>query len=106
MTLSIRDMQKAIYEQAISLDVRKLTGGQVDTLVALVEKGPLWPGDRPSKIARDELVELGLADHIVAHGEDGYSAATYAGRDIYKKLFGNSDTISEAQRVRKLGVPS
>ena len=76
-----------------------------DTLVALVEGGPLWDGDVPSKSQRDELIRKGLAVRIVHCGEDGYTAATYAGRDAYKAHFGTSlggkaDTIKEARANR------
>lgn len=77
----------------------------IDTLVALVEKGPLWDGDVPSKRGRDELIELGFAVRIVANTpkegwSDGYTAATYSGRDEYKRYFGESDTMKEARAFR------
>ena len=82
-----------------------LTGGEVDTLVALVEHGPLWDGDVPSKVGRDGLLERGLAVKVVVKGEDGWQAATYRGRDAYKALFPGpdsaADTIKEA-RVNRL----
>lgn len=76
-----------------------------DTLVALVENGPLWDGDVPSKTQRDELIEIGLAVRIVVHAGDGWTAATYAGRDAYKAAFPGpdgepADTIPEAQTNR------
>ena len=72
-----------------------MTGGQLDTLVALVENGPCWDGDVPSKAARDELIDQGLAIRVVVKGENGYTAATYTGRDTYCKHFGNMDTIAQ-----------
>lgn len=78
-----------------------MTGGQIDTLVALVENGPCWDGDVPSKSARDELIDLGLAIRVVVKGEDGHTAATYAGRDVYCKHFGNMDTIAQSKAYRK-----
>lgn len=82
-----------------------LTGGEIDTLVALVEEGPLWDGDVPSKAGRDALISSGLAVRVVVKGEDGNTAATYAGRDAYKSYFGTSlggpaDTIAEAKASR------
>lgn len=72
-----------------------------DTLIALVERGPLWDGDVPSKSERDDLLGQGKAIRVVVRGEDGWTAATYAGRDAYKALFpgpdGAADTISEAK---------
>ena len=82
-----------------------LTGGEVDTLVALVERGPLWDGDVPSKTARDSLIARGFAARVVVRGEDGWQAATYAGRDAYKATFpgpdGPADTIKEARINRQ-----
>lgn len=78
---------------------------QLDTLVALVEQGPLWDGDVPSKSGRDALLEKGLAVRVVVKGADGYTAATYRGRDAYKAHFGtalggDADTIDEARGNR------
>jgi hypothetical protein len=82
-----------------------MTGAEIDTLVALVESGPLWDGDVPSKSGRDSLIATGLAVRVVVRGEDGHTAATYAGRDAYKAHFGTAmggaaDTISEARASR------
>lgn len=33
-----------------------MTGAEKDTLIALVEQGPLWDGDVPSKVGRDALI--------------------------------------------------
>lgn len=82
-----------------------MDGAQIDTLVALVERGPLWDGDVPSKVGRDELIVAGLAVRIVVGGQDGYTAATYTGRDAYKAHFGTAlggvaDTIGEAKANR------
>jgi hypothetical protein len=78
-----------------------LNGAEKDTLIALVEKGPLWDGDVPSKQGRDSLVQRGLAAKVIVKGEDGWQAATYAGRDAYKAMYsgpdGPADTINEAK---------
>ncbi len=78
-----------------------LTAAEKDTLIALVERGPLWDGDVPSKQGRDSLVRRGLAAKVIVKGEDGWQAATYAGRDAYKALYpgpdGPADTIKEAK---------
>lgn len=78
-----------------------LTGAELDNLVALIECGPCEDGDVPSKSGRDSLISRGLAVRIVIKMADGYTAATYAGRDAYKAHFGTSlggpaDTIREA----------
>jgi hypothetical protein len=77
-----------------------MNGAAWDTLVALVEQGPLWDGNVPSKQGRDWLVREGLAAKILVRGEDGYQAATYKGAAEYRKHFGE-DTIGEAMAVRK-----
>ena len=64
--------------------------------------------------AADELERLalllaqGLAVRVVVKGEDGWQAATYAGRDAYKSYFGTSlggpaDTIA-AENIRRVAV--
>lgn len=85
--------------------IKPMTGAEIDTLVALVEGGPLWPGDLPSKAGRADLLERGYAVMVVVAGQDGYTAATYAGRDAYCAHFGTSlggeaDTIAEAKASR------
>lgn len=62
-----------------------LNGAEAETLTALVEQGPLWDGDLPSKSGRDGLLQKGYAVRIVVKGQDGYQAATYAGRDADRK---------------------
>lgn len=78
-----------------------MTGAEKETLIALVEQGPLWDGDVPSKAGRDALIAQGLAVRVVVKGDDGWQAATYAGRDAYKALYpgpdGAADTIKEAK---------
>ena len=70
-----------------------------DTLIALVEQGPLWDGDVPSKRQRDELIEHGLCAKVVVRGEDGYNAATYAGREAYVAML-ESDDFAQAKAKR------
>ena len=82
-----------------------MTGAEIDCLVALVERGPLWDGDVPSKSGRDSLIQQGMACRVVVAGRDGYTAATYYGRDAYKNHFGTAlggeaGTIEEAKASR------
>lgn len=79
-----------------------MTGSEIDTLVALVECGPLWDGDLPSKTGRDALIAQGLAIRVVVKGEDGWQAATYAGRDAYRALFPGPDGPAETIRQAKI----
>jgi hypothetical protein len=83
-----------------------MSGAEIDTLIALVECGPLWDGDVPSKAGRDSLIAQGFAVRVVVKGEDGWQAATYAGRDAYRALYpgpdGPADTIKEAKINRAM----
>jgi len=54
----------------------ELHGTCRDTLTALVERGPLFDGDVPSKMERDVLLEVGLCVKVCCNGEDGYNAAS------------------------------
>ena len=80
-------------------EVAMTTGSQIDTLIALIEHGPLHDGDVPSKVGRDELIAAGLAARVVHRGEDGWTAATYKGRDAYCKRYGG-DTLVQARAMR------
>lgn len=80
--------------------MEKMTGAQIDTLIALVERGPLGDGDVPSKSGRSDLIDAGLAIRVIVKGEDGMTAATYAGRDAYKAMF-DADTVAEGIAMRK-----
>lgn len=77
-------------------------GGMLDTLIAMVERGPLWDGNVPSKRGRDELIQWGLAARVVVNGEDGYTAATYEGSRAFCARYG-ADTLGEAMKARKRG---
>lgn len=79
---------------------KPLTGAELDTLVALVERGPLDDGDVPSKSGRNSLLDRGLAVRVVVNGQDGYTAATYDGRDAYTQRYG-ADTMREAMQNRQ-----
>lgn len=76
-----------------------LTSAEREVLYGLIEHGPLWDGDVPSKVGRDALIIKGLAVRVVVKCEDGFTAATYAGRDAYKALL-NADTMRAANNKR------
>lgn len=83
----------------------KFSGAELDTLIALVERGPLDPGDLPSKAGRTALLDRGYAVMVLVNGQDGFTAATYKGRDAYTAHFGTSlggqaDTVAEAKANR------
>lgn len=82
-----------------------MTGAELDTLIALIEHGPLEDGEVPSKAGRDSLIEKGLAVRIVVRLQDARTAATYKGRDAYCEYFGTAmggkaDTMREAKAMR------
>lgn len=79
---------------------KDFTGGELDTLIALVERGPLSDGDVPSKVGRDTLIKLGFAMKTVIKGEDGFQVVTEKGLTAYLKRY-NSSTIREAIENRK-----
>jgi len=84
-------------------------GAALDTLIALIECGPVYDGDVPSKSGRDLLFALGMAIRCVAATErngwsDGYQVANCLGRDVYKYLFGESTTLLEAKAFRQAGL--
>lgn len=82
--------------------VRK-SGNLTDSLIALLEAGPLWDGDVPSKSGRDSLIEMGLAVRVIMKGEQGYTACTYTGGQVYCNMYGG-DSISESVGNRKRAI--
>lgn len=78
----------------------ELSAAELDTLIGLVEFGPLWDGDIPSKAGRDSLIKMGFAVRIILCGEDGYTAATYSGGNAYTERYGPADTIGQAMGNR------
>ncbi len=74
--------------------------GALDTLIALVESGPVWDGDLPSKTGRDALIEWGLAVRTVVNGEEGYQVATPQGIEAFCYRYG-TEYLSDAIKARK-----
>ena len=99
-------MQAIAVNDALFLNdlanIMNLSGAEKDTLICLVESGPLWDGDVPSKHGRDLLLEKGLAVKIVVNGEDGWQAATYLGREAYKEMFPGPDGLADTIRQAKV----
>lgn len=77
-----------------------ITGAQMDTLIALIERGPVEDGNLPSKSARDQLILSGDAARCVVQCSQGFQVATYKGSLLYMKIFGNSNTLREARAFR------
>lgn len=76
-----------------------LTGAEIDTLVALVERGPLTAGNIPSKVGRDGLITARLAAQVVIDKRDQHYAATQAGLEWYLNHFG-AGNIADARTNR------
>ena len=56
----------------------------LDTLSAIIKRGPLFDGDLPSKSERNWLLDKELISKVVVKGEQGYQAANYLGWDVAK----------------------
>jgi hypothetical protein len=100
-------LAEAAYERKVEALAARVNedGAALETLVALVEGGPLSDGHLPSKRGRDYLFALGLAYRIVAvtpeHGwSDSYQAAVGLGRDVYNYIHGKSSSMREAKAFR------
>lgn len=65
-----------------------------DTLYALIKHGPVWDGDVPSKSGRNQLIEHGYAVSTLRNGEEGHTAVTYKGIELFKSYLG-VETIKE-----------
>lgn len=76
-------------------------GNLIDTLVALVETGPLEDGKLPCRAARETLVEAGLASKIVMDGERGFTAATPEGASIYCNRIVGVELLARAVQTRR-----
>jgi hypothetical protein len=108
-THPLMDDTEIAYENAILEAAKSLSGAAKDTLVALVENGPLYDGDVPSKSGRNELLHLRILGKYqvitkaLVKGEDGFQVATYTGASLYKALFTDdpySVSIREAKAAR------
>lgn len=58
--------------------------GQIETLRVIHDKGPLFDGDVPSKVARDFLLTTGLVTKIVVKGVEGFNACTSKGSRVFR----------------------
>lgn len=79
---------------------KDFSGGELDTLIALVERGPVEDGDIPSKVGRDKLLSLGFAIQTAVKGQYGFQVATPKGIDAYTRYF-EAETIGQAIEKRK-----
>lgn len=61
-----------------------LSSGEREVLNQLLHTGPVWDGNVISKSDRNTLIRIGLAVRCCFKGEDGYTAASYAGLGVFK----------------------
>jgi len=76
-----------------------LTGAEIDTLVALVERGPLRDGGLPSKVGRNGLLALGFIAQVVIVKDYWFYAATPKGLEWYLDRY-KADNIRDARENR------
>lgn len=88
------------FDRLLNVGKPFLTGGALDTLIAMIERGPLESGDIPSKAGRGELLAAGLAVQVVAANGEYVCAATVKGAEAFIKLYGGQ-SLSEAKRARQ-----
>jgi len=79
--------------------MQALTGAEIDTLVALVERGPLRDGGLPSKVGRNGLLALGFAAEVVIDKDYWFYAATPKGLEWYLDRY-KADNIRDARDNR------
>lgn len=99
---TLREVFSRIMVDLIDKGDFKLEGGLSETLIHVVEEGPLYAGDLIAPSIRDDLLKAGLVCMVPVKGEDGFTAATHAGKLLYLKVF-QADTIKEAMEKRKAG---
>ena len=61
-----------------------LSSTQREQLNQLLHQGPVWDGNVLSKSARSDLIDYDLATRCCYMGEDGYTAATYLGKRVFR----------------------
>lgn len=75
----------------------ELTAGEVETLNHVVINGPLYPGHIPSNEGLAGLMRKGLVVQILYRQDEGYYAASMAGRDCFvRKYSPTHDSITVA----------
>lgn len=77
----------------------RMTETHLESLLFLIEKGPVDDGDVPSKSTRDDLVDWGYVARVRVNNQDGFNAATYKGRNKFCEFYG-VDTMNEAYERR------
>jgi hypothetical protein len=81
------------------IDTTDLPSGWAETLITLIENGPVDDGDIPSKSARDALLGRGLSAKVIVNQQEAGNVATYYGRSLYCQLI-DASNLKEALAKR------
>lgn len=68
---------------ALVKTLKELISPRLGQLEQLIKTGPVEDGDIISKSERDDLLNWGLATRVCCKGEQGYTAATYRGWNVF-----------------------
>ncbi len=82
-------------------DTSLLMPGWVETIIKLVEGGPVDDGDFPSKAARNSLIQYGYAQYVILNGDQAGCVATYKGGYLYCQLLDQGCRVKEAIAFHK-----
>jgi hypothetical protein len=93
-------MRKQLPHEDRPIETNNLESGWTETLIALIERGPVDDGDIPSKRARDSLLHHGFACKAIVHQQEAGNLATYRGRELYKQLV-DAPSLKEAIAKRQ-----
>jgi hypothetical protein len=92
-------------EREIQQIAAAISNGELDTLMALCDWGPVSDGDVPGKDARDSLIDKGLATKVVIKGgREGYQAATSRGLAVYRARMAQAATRFAEELAEKAHV--
>lgn len=83
---------------------KALTGAEIDTLISLIENGPLTDSSVPSKVGRDSLISRGFCAQVVIDRNWSNYAATTKGLTWYFETYG-ADDIDRCRVNRILYTP-
>lgn len=81
--LAKHDQCSAEYDVAVFALHHAIRASHGESLMQLVEHGPIWDGDVISKSRRDDLIRWRLATRVCVKGEQGFTAATYRGWAVH-----------------------
>lgn len=102
--MSVRRKDRRHVEEVgkafVNLDVERLTSIEAQTLIRVVEDGPMSSDDVPSLPSALFLTRASWVVDVLVHGEMGYHAATQEGLLAYCRLLG-VDSVAEGRLKRQ-----